>query len=236
VIVVSLLLILVDVALLAVGLMRGSTTYLVSAIVGSLLAALVLIASSRRAGPRLGELEDAADEAEERAEAAYAAMAGGPHGPGAGAGRSRRRVTVPVREGAGGEPVTVVVPSAPVARTDEANPEEVPPERTGPVPPAAGYDDDPGYDDDAEPPDEPAAAPVSPADAVRLAALSTEVFVVDGRPRYHLASCVHLVGRDSEALPVSEAVELGFTPCSRCEPDTALLAAAGAAAGDQSDS
>jgi hypothetical protein len=56
--------------------------------------------------------------------------------------------------------------------------------------------------------------------------MSTDVLVVDGRPRYHLAGCVHLLGREIERLPVSEAVELGFTPCGLCEPDTALLAEA----------
>jgi hypothetical protein len=54
--------------------------------------------------------------------------------------------------------------------------------------------------------------------------MSVDVLVIDGRPRYHLAGCVHLLGRDSEPLPVGEAVELGFTPCSLCEPDSALLA------------
>jgi hypothetical protein len=78
-------------------------------------------------------------------------------------------------------------------------------------------------DTDADPPDEPAAQQVSAADAVRVSRMSTEVLVVDGRPRYHLAGCVHLLGRDSEPLPVHEAIELGFTPCGLCEPDSALL-------------
>ena len=79
-------------------------------------------------------------------------------------------------------------------------------------------------DDDEDPPDEPAAQYVSAADAARVARMSAEVLVIDGRPRYHLPGCVHLLGRESEPLPVSEAVELGFTPCSLCEPDSALLA------------
>ena len=54
--------------------------------------------------------------------------------------------------------------------------------------------------------------------------MTAPVLVIDGRPRYHQAGCVHLLGRDSEPLPVSEAVELGFTPCSLCEQDSALLA------------
>ena len=78
----------------------------------------------------------------------------------------------------------------------------------------------------ADPPDEPPVQPVSPADAERVSRMNTEVLVVDGRPRYHLPGCVHLLGRDSEPLPVSEAIELGFTPCGLCEPDSALLAEA----------
>jgi len=85
------------------------------------------------------------------------------------------------------------------------------------------YDDDDGFDDEI-PADEPAAESVSLDDAARVAALSQEVLVIDGRPRYHLPHCVHLMGRDSEPLPIAEAIELGFTPCALCEPDTNLLA------------
>ncbi|NJP35245.1 hypothetical protein [Micromonospora thermarum] len=72
--------------------------------------------------------------------------------------------------------------------------------------------------------DEPATQDVPVADAARLARLDNEVRVVDGRPRYHLPGCPHLVGREHEPLPVAEAVELGFTPCVHCTPATALLA------------
>jgi hypothetical protein len=50
--------------------------------------------------------------------------------------------------------------------------------------------------------------------------------VVDGRPRYHLADCPHLVGRLTEPLPVAEAVELGFSPCGLCRPVDRLVARA----------
>lgn len=86
---------------------------------------------------------------------------------------------------------------------------------------ADGEDDD---DDDDEPLNEPPAQEISASDAARVATMHTEVVVVDGRPRYHKRGCVHLLGRSSEPIPVSEAVELGFTPCSLCEPDSALLA------------
>ena len=55
--------------------------------------------------------------------------------------------------------------------------------------------------------------------------MTDEVLVIDGRPRYHVRGCVHLLGRESEPLPVGEAVELGFTPCSVCAPNDVLLAA-----------
>ena len=79
--------------------------------------------------------------------------------------------------------------------------------------------------DDDDPADEPLPQAVSPADAVRVARMDAEVLVVDGRPRYHVADCPHLVDRLTEPLPVNEAVELGFTPCGLCRPVDRLVAA-----------
>jgi len=90
--------------------------------------------------------------------------------------------------------------------------------------PAASTALDDEFEDD--PPDEPSIQFVTPSNASRVAMLTAEVLVIDGRPRYHMAGCVHLLGRESEPLPVGEAVELGFTPCALCEPDSALLAEA----------
>jgi hypothetical protein len=98
--------------------------------------------------------------------------------------------------------------------------------------PAVSTDSDDGEDyadgefSDEDPPGEPPPQLVSAADAALVATMDATVLVVDGRPRYHRAGCAHLRGRATEPLPVSEAVELGFTPCSRCEPDTALIAGA----------
>lgn len=77
-----------------------------------------------------------------------------------------------------------------------------------------------------DPPGEPPQQLVSPADAKLVARLDSEVFVVDGRPRYHRANCAFLRSRETETLPVRQALELGFTPCGRCEPDSALIAGA----------
>ena len=79
---------------------------------------------------------------------------------------------------------------------------------------------------DEIPPDEPPAQQVTEAEAALVARLGSEVLVVDGRPRYHIPACLHLLGREYERLPVGEAVGLGFTPCGHCKPDRVLLAGA----------
>ena len=77
--------------------------------------------------------------------------------------------------------------------------------------------------DPTVPDDEPAEQVVSEREAAAVARLVVEVTVVDGRPRYHVASCLHLLGLDTARLPALEAVELGFTPCALCTPVTFLL-------------
>lgn len=91
-----------------------------------------------------------------------------------------------------------------------------------PVSPATSTDD--GLSHGAPAAAEPGEQLVTPAEAARVARLTDDVEVVDGHPRYHLASCPHLVGRVPETLPVAEAAEIGFTPCADCAPATALLA------------
>jgi hypothetical protein len=80
-------------------------------------------------------------------------------------------------------------------------------------------------DDDAVAalPDEPDEQELTATAAARVARLGAEVLVIDGRPRYHLGECLHLLGRTTHRLPVMDVVELGFTPCGECEPATALL-------------
>jgi clumping factor A len=86
--------------------------------------------------------------------------------------------------------------------------------------------DDLDATDEEDPADEPAPQRTQPADAVRVSRMVAEVLVVDGRPRYHLGDCPSLSGRITEPLPVAEAVELGFTPCSMCRPVDRLVAEA----------
>ena len=194
-IVASLLLIFVAVVLLVLGLVNGSSGLLVGSIGTSLLAAVALVVGARQAAAtRVG----ADDEDEQGVGEEYEEPVS----------RSRA-VRKPKRE-------TVREPEQPVrSRVSAEQPAGVT------IPAQAAVLE---MDEDEDPPDEPAAQRVTPADAARISRMSTEVLVIDGRPRYHVAGCVHLLGRPQEPLPVSEAVELGFSPCGLCEPDSALLA------------
>jgi hypothetical protein len=74
-------------------------------------------------------------------------------------------------------------------------------------------------------PDEPPEQPLTPVAAARLSRLATEVVVIDGRPRFHLDGCLHLLGRATQRLPVLEAMAGGFTPCALCQPAGTLTEA-----------
>jgi len=197
VIVASLLLIFVAVVLLVLGLVNGSSGLLVGSIGTSLLAAVALVVGARQAAAARAEVdfdEDEQDGGEEYEEPVSRSRA------------AREAVRETVRE-----------PEQP-ARVRVA--ERVEPSGVT-IPAQAAVAD---IEEDEDPPDEPVAQRVAPSEAARIARMSTEVLVIDGRPRYHVAGCVHLLGRPHEPLPVNEAVELGFSPCGLCEPDSALLA------------
>lgn len=231
-IVVSLLFIGGAVVLLMLGLWQPSSALLSASIGASLLAAVVLVIGARRL--RLTRSGIDPDE--------------GPRHAGAARGSSRRdAITTLDRFNLAGDlpaerapgdragqlaPVTVAIPpqAGPAAEPVAGTTADRAAGQPGAGAPGAGDmgagDVGADYGDDEDPPDEPASQQISAADAARVGRMSTEVLVVDGRPRYHVPGCVHLLGRESEPLPVSEAVELGFTPCSLCEPDSALLAGA----------
>lgn len=87
--------------------------------------------------------------------------------------------------------------------------------------PHPAYDDTDSEVDDTE---EPAEEQASMNDSVLVVDLPVEIFVVDGRPRYHLFSCEFLDGREAIPLLVGEAREDGFTPCALCTPDATTAA------------
>lgn len=70
----------------------------------------------------------------------------------------------------------------------------------------------------------PGEEPTSAEDARVVAGLDAEVLVVDEYPRYHLAACDWITGRETIPIAVSEARDLGFTPCVQCAPDAGVLA------------
>ncbi|HET9140616.1 hypothetical protein [Actinophytocola sp.] len=74
-------------------------------------------------------------------------------------------------------------------------------------------------------PSEPGEEPTDAADLLVISALTTDVLVVDEHPRYHLPECSWLADKATLPLPISEARQLGFTPCARCAPDSTLAAA-----------
>jgi len=72
------------------------------------------------------------------------------------------------------------------------------------------------------PADLPGEEETDAADVLIVCELSDEVLVIDEQPRYHLAACGWLTGKETIPIAVSEARELGFTPCARCRPDATL--------------
>ncbi|SCF00884.1 hypothetical protein [Micromonospora chokoriensis] len=252
-IVASLLLILVAVVLLVLGLAGGSSFLLIISIAASLLAAVALVVGARQAAanratadpgrtsPRQPDVPRMAGQA---TGSAYGPPPAEPEIPvqhvpttvGTGGTGWRQPPEPPVdrepRFGSAAEPPVGSAAEPPV----DPGADEVPPfddaapfvtaadGASSPVRPVSPASATATSTDDAYRADEPAEQPVTPAEAARVARLPDAVQVVDGHPRYHLASCPYLAGRVPEELPVAEAVELGFTPCAQCAPATALLA------------
>jgi hypothetical protein len=214
----SILLILVAVVLLVAGLAGGSSPLLIISIAASLLAAVALVAGARQAT----STRAAADRDERPRD--RAAPGGPSYGPPPGEPEipvqhnpSTVGTGVPGWRQPSGSPVTdpsYLPPEPPAGDPYSPDPADPVPDAPAPTSPAA----EGPFDGD------PPAQPLSAGDVARLAGLDDEVRVVDGHPRFHLADCPHLVGRADEPLPVAEAVDLGFTPCGRCAPVSALLA------------
>ncbi|WP_336029683.1 hypothetical protein [Geodermatophilus sp. FMUSA9-8] len=101
-------------------------------------------------------------------------------------------------------------PSTPAAAAPAAAPAGETPARTPAAPVAAADAGDPAEED------------VEVTDLLMVVDLRDEVLVVDEHPRYHLADCPWLAGRETIPLPVDEARTDGFTPCARCGPDRFL--------------
>jgi hypothetical protein len=200
VIVGSLVLVGTAAVLLVLGLTQSSDALFYSSIVASVLAALALLVGVRQfpAG-RLPEAD-------------FDVRPGGP-GPGGPPVRPTGRAEVPRRADAG---EAVAVPTDSMS-TVAATPVEDAADLAAHD--LARFE----LDDRPVPDDEPAVQPVTGSDAAAVGQLGTPVIVVDGRPRYHVAECLHVLGRPVQRIPVREAAVIGFTPCAQCEPVTRLL-------------
>jgi hypothetical protein len=192
------------------------------------------LASPTDAKPRVANRDDA--EAALAADAAYREASDRPDAasdrPGAVHGEASDRADAGVESDAGARPDGSERPDS-SQQADSALHDGGPrPASDPPVSEGSGFSYGAGLaeefaePDADDPADEPLPQAVSPADAARMARMNIEVLVVDGRPRYHLADCPHLVGRLTEPLPAAEAVELGFSPCGLCRPVDRLVAQA----------
>jgi hypothetical protein len=76
---------------------------------------------------------------------------------------------------------------------------------------------------------DPGVEEVEVTDLLLVVDLKDDVLVVDEHPRYHLAACSWLAGRETIPLPLDEARSDGFTPCAVCSPDRNLAERARAA-------
>ena len=139
---------------------------------------------------------------------------------------------MPAKRGAGSPPAATRT-SAPEATTSA--PEVTTPDSTesGTRKPATAQP--PAVEETAPPPAAHRAAPadlpdpgieeVEVTDLLVIVDLTDEVLVVDEHPRYHVADCAWLAGRETIPLPLDEARTDGFTPCAVCSPDRTLAEA-----------
>jgi hypothetical protein len=207
--VVVLLLLVAGLALLVLGLIAGSTAPVLASIAASLLAAYAMTRFRRRPGAGSDQARAS------KASGGGLSLAKAPV-PAAAAANRATALTGPaaVAQPTAAESVPAAAAAQPARAASLAADEPADAHSRlveSPVP------DDP--DDPAGP--EPAVADTDPP----LRSRGDEpVWVIDGRPRYHLSGCGFLLGRHPEPVPLRQAVEDGFTPCALCDPDSELAA------------
>lgn len=202
------LLLVVALVLLVVGLSTGSSAFLLGSVAVSVLAVFAVVRARQQRDARKAQAAalkaEAARVAADKQSLAEARAAGPSQQP-------------------AGQPA--------VAESPDVQPPALPeqPVATEPaVHPAAAVPLQPAV------PSERAVAPELAVPSEPLAAAGTtapldthgnrSVWVLDGHPLYHLPVCASLAGLGPVAVPLRQAVEDGFTPCARCDPDTVLAA------------
>ncbi|MFG3340094.1 hypothetical protein [Glycomyces sp. NPDC048151] len=204
--IVSSLLILVTAAvLLVIGMITGNNQLLVSSIAASLAAGIALYVGIRgraarrpRVASRRADLDRSPRRRRDDDDTQQFRRIGADDTP---------TTEMPLLEGKVFEPTDYAVDRDPELRFEDVPPRQPPNRHRAPESTA----------------DEPTEQRMTSVESAALMRLDTEVAVVDGRPRFHHSACAHLTGRDHEPLAVSEALELGFTPCAMCEPVSRLL-------------
>jgi hypothetical protein len=221
------LLVLVGLGLFIGGVVTGTTALYWACVAACGLAAVLLVVARLRMAGEAGEFDRRASEALSRADATPAAPRTAPQpatnparagaAPERDAGRAPAGATAvrtpepapepepPTEEPIAEEPPALVAPSAPVGngrpeaptRRGAHEPRETPADPTA---------EQPGEED------------VEVTDLLLVVDLDDEVVVVDEHPRYHLAGCPFLDGREGVPLPMVEARTDGFTPCATCRP------------------
>ncbi|HEX8095159.1 hypothetical protein [Jatrophihabitans sp.] len=239
--VVVLVLLVAGLALLVLGLITGGTVLVVASILASLLAAMTILRYRRRpqAGGAAGSSGPAGtEEPQARTAAQVGTAAQVPR-----AGRAPASVSA--------APLPVAVPPAHAAEEPSRAPEPAhaatepahaatEPARAEPLHPeplhaeledlAEPHDGpestaDTGNRTEPQPEDMDVAEPAEADTDPPLRSRGDEpVWVIDGRPRYHLPDCAFLSGRGPVPVPLRQAVEDGFTPCALCDPDSGLAA------------
>lgn len=220
------LLVLVGLGLFVAGVLTGVTT-LYWACVGACVVAAVLLFLARR---RMTAAVPAASPAPAAATVPAAAPAGtAAPAPAAPAAPEPVAAPAPAVDAAVAAPATAAAPAEPaaVAAAPEAA-APVPADDDLPTGRHAGVSTPDGAAATARTPaapvedGEPPVEEVEVTDLLLVVDLKDEVLVVDEHPRYHVAGCRHLAGRETFPLPVDEARTDGFTPCGSCRPDATL--------------
>jgi len=199
---VVLILVLAALGLLVTALATGSSLWAWLSIAASLLAAAALFLDWLRRRKR--QRKDAAAEAADETAEVAVSLSDTDEEP---ADEDAAGADEPDTESAAEDTETAA------ADETEAEPEPIPHERASTVP----------GDDPHTPPRE---EDTDVADVLLVSELDDQVMVIDEQPRYHLPECGWLTDKDTIPITVSEARELGFTPCARCGPDATLVARA----------
>ncbi|MGY1679479.1 hypothetical protein [Geodermatophilus sp. SYSU D01176] len=240
------LLVLLGLGLFIGGVVTGTTTLYWACVAACGLAAVVLVVARLRMAREARGFDRRASEAPSRAGTRAATPPTGTRPPEAPAGPGTAPQPVVSAEPAPAadppatrEPLAVPEPEAAprpagatAVRMPEPEPWPAPPteEPSAVVPPSApaanGHPEAPARRGAHEPREsptdattgEPGEEDVEVTDLLLVVDLDDEVLVVDEHPRYHLAGCPSLDGREGIPLPMVEARTDGFTPCVTCRP------------------